>query len=458
MRHLLRLALPLLLLLSACGSGSPTVVENNVQPSSAPQSSAPAASATASAAPTGTLVPTAEASPTNEPTAPAAPTTAPTAAASPTTPPASPTATGPGDGVTEAGVAIRPGLPGKIAFVRDGSVYVYTPQNGAVNVLIEDARDPQFSRDGSQIAFVRDDGLYLAAADGSNARQIVAQPAVQSPRWADDGSKIAFERAVDRARVGSGEVWTFELASGTSTRVAAGGDPAWAPDSKRVAYVTLAPGFDAGGLRRNQLRLTNWLGQNDWGVVRQLPANTPPTGIPGGELPPAQLDHVLFSPLWDAAGAFIYVPAFAMMQVETDFHLIERADAVNGGSTYLGTINNVRDVLASPDRRALLVTTSSARGDISLTARALDPGLDANSYGWASAGSPRGELETFLYQAPSWSPASNAVIAIRCGTMENACDLVLLAPEQEEPSVLIPDLFGGQNIDLAAQLFTAWGR
>ncbi len=194
MRQSLRITLLLMAtlwstLLAACGGVLVEAPSDAAQPSpsGSPSVVAAAPSATtapsATSAPTTTFVPTAMATPsvsaahtatatvataTTEPTVSSTPTATTTVAASP-------------DGAATASpsAAVRPDLRGQIAFVRDGSIYVYQPQTGAVNLLVEDGRDPQFSRDGTQIVFVRDDGLYLAAADGTNERQIASQTSIQ---------------------------------------------------------------------------------------------------------------------------------------------------------------------------------------------------------------------------------------------------------------------------------------
>lgn len=315
----------------------------------------------------------------------------------------------------------------------------------------------QFSRDGTQLAFIRDDGLYLVAADGSAARRIVQQTDIVAPRWTDDGSKLLFERGLTGPAPGTREIWTVELPQGTPLKIAQGNDAAWAPDSKRIAYVTASPDGNTSEPLRNELHLTNWRGQNDWPVVRQLPANTPATGIPGMETAPGQLEHLLYAPVWSADGRSIYVLARAAMQVETNFMLFERADADNGGSTYLETFLDVQDAIVSPDRRAVVLSQATARGDIGLIGRPLDPGLQADAYAWLDVRSLREPI--YQHLAPTWSPDSSALATIRCDSApEQRCDLVLFAPGQEQPRVLVPDLLQGTRLDYTALPSMSWGR
>ena len=75
-------------------------------------------------------------------------------------------------------------------------------------------------------------------------------------------------------------------------RVARGANPAWAPDSKRIAYVTQPTGEP----RRNQLRLVSWEGRNDWPLVRDLPPDLPAIGVPGSGVTRANYEHVMEQP------------------------------------------------------------------------------------------------------------------------------------------------------------------
>ena len=62
---------------------------------------------------------------------------------------------------------------------------------------------PGWSPDGRKIAFVRDGGVYVVNADGSQERRLTRIGAFLGLAWSPDGRRIAFASRTDRAPFGA---------------------------------------------------------------------------------------------------------------------------------------------------------------------------------------------------------------------------------------------------------------
>ena len=129
----------------------------------------------------------------------------------------------------------------RVAFVRTyNTVGVYTLGAAPRSVLVSSFWDiqPQFSRDGTKLAFASSRSgealdIWLAAADGSNAHQLTQGPGSWqgSPSWSPDGRQIAFDsRGADDHQ----SIWIIDAEGGGPRRITNGpGDqrmPTWSPD------------------------------------------------------------------------------------------------------------------------------------------------------------------------------------------------------------------------------------
>lgn len=112
-----------------------------------------------------------------------------------------------------------------------------------------DARQPQWSPDGSRIVFqaywAGDYDVWVVNADGSGLEQLTTGPFDdREPTWSPDGSRVLFSS--DRG--GTYDVWELTVATGAITsRTGDPGNeytPAYAPDGRRITYVT--DGADPG--------------------------------------------------------------------------------------------------------------------------------------------------------------------------------------------------------------------
>jgi Tol biopolymer transport system component len=100
-----------------------------------------------------------------------------------------------------------------------------------------DERDPAWSPDGTQIAFVRS-GIWAMRADGRQQHRLTAS-ADTDPAWSPDGSKLVFIRRAEAATLS--DVVVLEVATGVLSTLplppAAYAAPAWSPDGTQIALV-----------------------------------------------------------------------------------------------------------------------------------------------------------------------------------------------------------------------------
>jgi len=168
-----------------------------------------------------------------------------------------------------SGAGAFPGVNGKIAFVRDGDVWVMNADGSGQTALTSDPSSdgaPSWSPDGMRIAFQRcgDDGcrLYLMNADGSGETDLSVVMGIygDTPSWTENGRIVfhsmhpGFDQNIYRVSPsGSGlEIVTggysaayaagdavFETSGGlvrNGSTITTGKRPSWAPDASSIAF------------------------------------------------------------------------------------------------------------------------------------------------------------------------------------------------------------------------------
>lgn len=139
--------------------------------------------------------------------------------------------------------------------------------------------DPQWSPDGTRIAFDANNGIDTMDPDGSNVTTLIEEGVAREgtspafPFWSPDGKRIAYAKTPDTTPGVPGgfraEIWTMN-ADGTGQRlvyrsgVGIGGDalPDWSPDGTIIAFIDPS--------RLNGIKLVNV----DWPPhLRTLAAN-----------------------------------------------------------------------------------------------------------------------------------------------------------------------------------------
>ncbi len=130
------------------------------------------------------------------------------------------------------------------ALSRDGQLAYTSWEDGRLVVgsrALAGGSAPAWSPDAGLVAYLLDNGLRLAAADGSTERRLgdavqtagFTEAHVTTPVWSPDGSRIAF--------VGPGvTIWTVRPDGSDLRRVTSGPgrevSPSWSPDSSRIAF------------------------------------------------------------------------------------------------------------------------------------------------------------------------------------------------------------------------------
>lgn len=108
-----------------------------------------------------------------------------------------------------------------------GDLYTLPVGGGRASPLVTGRAfqsQPRFSPDGTQIVFVSDatgsDNLWIANADGTNARAITRMPrsGLLSPAWSADGRSIVVTN-VDNFGSRTAELWRYDAATGQGQRL-----------------------------------------------------------------------------------------------------------------------------------------------------------------------------------------------------------------------------------------------
>lgn len=99
-------------------------------------------------------------------------------------------------------------------------------------VFVNDGRSA--NRASGLIAFAREDGIYVARADGSGVRRLWRGHA-SDLAWSPDGGKLAFARG----EFGELGIWMINANGSGPTRIVgqSATSPTWSPDSRRLAFV-----------------------------------------------------------------------------------------------------------------------------------------------------------------------------------------------------------------------------
>jgi Tol biopolymer transport system component len=152
--------------------------------------------------------------------------------------------------------AAFPGQNGRIVFVDNGAnnglKLINQNGSGLVTLLTgNDFSDPAMSPDGTSVAYARggfsnSTELYTINIANRTVRPLTNNAVIDwNPAWSPNGTRIAFERDVDRLEDQiSTDVFVKPINSSqptvnlTDSPDEGGGDPAWAPNGEEIAFST----------------------------------------------------------------------------------------------------------------------------------------------------------------------------------------------------------------------------
>jgi hypothetical protein len=332
------------------------------------------------------------------------------------------------------------GIGAEILYLKDADLHAYDLHQDHERFIAGGVQEFAATPDGSRLALLigdeTDRDIWLIDRDGSNLRLLHDDDQVPAALdWAPDGLSLVYVVA-DRpppalpawpdwaAWCRNGAIRRFDLPTGREHDLARGCDPAFAPDGRRIAYVT-PPRRSLDGqmppMAENQLRLMNRQGRHSWRFAFADPTE-PDQGL------------LVYAPSWAPNGSKIAYHRYLGNQIEVDIVLSEYAGAWSGQGRPIGWgAGWLQPGTFSPDQQYALLLEhnyADARGFRGYEVW----GLQLLKLGQpGSIMLPEGELDTVAQEiatlqrvaAAAWAPDAN--------------ELALLLPPDWQPDVPISE-------------------
>jgi TolB protein len=145
---------------------------------------------------------------------------------------------------------VPPVVDRPVVFARDYELWAMSADGSNAHVLYDPpgiVADPEWSPDGTRVAFGVDETVWVLAVEGPNAGTARSVGPGRQPTWSADGRTIAF---ADYDAAGNSDIWLVG-ADGTNRRRLTlspqwEAEPAWSPDGRAIAYVNAGADFYGG--------------------------------------------------------------------------------------------------------------------------------------------------------------------------------------------------------------------
>ena len=126
-------------------------------------------------------------------------------------------------------------------FQGSGHTLIFVPASGGDVEMGTGGKMPDWSPDGSKIAFCYG-SIKVIPSGGGTQVDITQANDCRNPCWSPDGSKIAFDALID----GNRDIYVVSATGGEATRVTThaseDNDPCWSPDGAVIAFTSYRSG------------------------------------------------------------------------------------------------------------------------------------------------------------------------------------------------------------------------